>query len=52
MLLYMIPAAVAGGFIGASLSKRVSERFTTNLFIVVVSMTVLVNIVTVAMIFV
>lgn len=52
MLLYMIPAAVAGGFVGASLSRRVSERFTTNLFIVVVSMTVLVNIVTVALIFV
>lgn len=52
MLLYMIPAAIAGGFIGASLAKRVSEKATTNIFIVVVSSTVIVNIITVILIFV
>jgi len=49
MLVFMIPAAIAGGFIGASLARRVSEKVTTNLFVIVVSTTVLVNIVTVVM---
>ncbi len=52
MLLYMIPAAIAGGFIGASLARKVSEKATTNLFVVVVSTTVVVNIITVILIFV